>query len=103
MTQYDNTNRGAAFLNEKRATDNHPDYRGSINVEGKDFWISFWFKTPKAGGNEFLSYSIQPKDEQQEKPAPQQQASRSRKVAAQEYSKASSGGKFDEMDDDIPF
>lgn len=64
MNQYDNTNRGVLFRNNKKAGDSHPDYKGNVNIDGKEFWISAWAKTPKSGGDTFLSLSIQPKDEQ---------------------------------------
>ena len=54
---YDNTNTGAIFKNEKKA-DNHPDYKGKINVKGEDFEISGWIKTSK-DGKSFLSLKIQ--------------------------------------------
>jgi uncharacterized protein (DUF736 family) len=54
---YDNTNTGAIFKNEKKA-DNHPDYKGKINVEGKEYEIAIWLKTSKAG-NEFMSCKLQ--------------------------------------------
>lgn len=41
-------NSGAIFKNEKKA-DNHPDYKGVINVEGKPFDIALWLKTSAAG------------------------------------------------------
>ena len=63
MTQYDDTNRGALFKNDKKATDNHPDYRGSINVGGQEFWISSWLKTAKSG-QKFMSLSVTPKEDQ---------------------------------------
>jgi len=60
---YDNTNSGALFKNKNKESDKHPDYRGSINVNGKDFWISSWLKTSKAG-EKYMSISVQPKEEQ---------------------------------------
>jgi uncharacterized protein (DUF736 family) len=54
---YDNTNTGAIFKNEKKA-DNHPDYKGKINVEGKEYEVAVWLKTSKAG-NEFWSLKLQ--------------------------------------------
>lgn len=69
MTQYDDSNRGALFKNEKKATDNHPDYKGSINVNGQDMWLSAWLKTAKSG-QKYMSLSVTPKDDQ---PAPVQQ------------------------------
>lgn len=59
---YDNSNRGVAFVNDKKESDTHPDMKGSINVEGTEYWLSAWWKTPNAGGAEFLSFSIKPKD-----------------------------------------
>ena len=34
--QYDNTNRGALFRNNRKEQDNHPDHTGSINIDGKE-------------------------------------------------------------------
>ena len=87
MTQYDNTNRGALFKNTRKDSDNHPDYNGSINVDGVEYWLSAWVKEGAKG--KFFSLSVKPK----EQPAPKPQA----KAPA----KASSG--FDDMDEDLPF
>ena len=61
--EYDHTNRGAIFPNDRKQSDQQPDYRGSINVEGTEYWISGWKKTAKTG-NVFLSVSVRPKDEE---------------------------------------
>lgn len=66
MSDYDNTNRGALFKNERRESDNHPQYTGSINVDGQDYWLSAWLKDGKSG--KFFSLSVKPKD------APKKQA-----------------------------
>ena len=47
---YDNTNSGMMARNERRDTDKHPEFTGSINVEGTDFWLSAWVNEGKAGG-----------------------------------------------------
>lgn len=52
---YDNTNSGAIFKNDKKA-DNHPDYKGKINVKGEDFDIALWVKDGKNG--KFFSAKI---------------------------------------------
>ena len=63
---YDDTNRGVLFKNNKKNTDRHPDYNGSINVAGVDYFISGWIK--EAGpnsqnpGSKFLSVSVTPKN-----------------------------------------
>ena len=64
---YDNTNSGALFKNDKKEKDTHPDYRGSINVEGAEYWVSAWIKEGKSG--KFMSLSLQSKDD-----APKHQA-----------------------------
>ena len=84
---YDNSNRGALFKNDKKTEDNHPDYRGQIDVDGTEFWLDAWINTSKKTGQKFMSIKIKLKDE---KP-------KARKVA----SAAPPGGDFD--DDDLPF
>jgi len=59
--EYDNNNRGAIFKNEKKETEKHPDYKGSINVEGVDYWVSSWISTSKAG-QAYMSLSVQKKE-----------------------------------------
>jgi len=61
MADYDNTNTGALFRNDKKQTEKHPDYNGSINVNGEEFWLSAWLKTSKAG-KKFMSLSVSPKE-----------------------------------------
>lgn len=72
MSQYDNTNRGSIWKNEKKTTDNHPDFTGSLNVEGKEYWFSAWKRKADASANApALSFSIQPKDAPAQKPVQQ--------------------------------
>ena len=60
--EYDNTNRGVLFKNDRKESDRHPEYKGSINVDGQEFWLSAWVKDGKSG--KFMSLSIQPKNDQ---------------------------------------
>ncbi len=53
---YDNTNKGVLFKNKKKETDSHPDYNGSINVDGTDYWLSAWINKDK-DGNSYMSLS----------------------------------------------
>jgi hypothetical protein len=46
---YDNTNAGALFKNDDKSNERHPDYKGSLNVGGVDYWLSSWLKTAKDG------------------------------------------------------
>lgn len=47
--EYDNTNRFVLFQNDKKDKDTHPDYKGEINIEGKEYWLSGWKKATKDG------------------------------------------------------
>ena len=62
--EYYNTNRGSIWMNDKKDTENHPDFKGSLNVNGQEFWVSAWKR--KEGANPkspALSFSIQAKEE----------------------------------------
>jgi hypothetical protein len=83
--QYDNTDRGVLFKNDRKESDNHPDYKGSINVGGVEYWLSAWIKDGQRG--KFLSMSVKAKEDQSPKPAP-----------------ANGGGSFrSDLDDEVPF
>jgi len=61
--EYDNVNRGQIWKNENRKTDTHPQFTGSINIEGKEHWLSGW--TRKADANPkapAMSFSVNPKE-----------------------------------------
>lgn len=93
MADFDNTNRGSIWKNEKKESDKHPDFTGSLNVNGVDFWVSAWKRKDGASAKApALSFAIKPKDEQQAAPASQQPPRRPSKA-----------GRPDDMNDDIPF
>ena len=90
MTQqyeYDNTNRGALFRNNRKEQDSQPDHTGSINVDGKEYFLNAWIKTSQSG-NKFFSLSVKPKDENQ---------------AGKSNPSQSAGIKNNAEPDDIPF
>jgi uncharacterized protein (DUF736 family) len=62
MTQYSNENRGSLSKNKRKEQDNHPDYTGSINVDGRDYWLNGWLKTNGQTGEKFFSLSVKPKE-----------------------------------------
>jgi len=67
--EFDNTNSGALFKAEKKS-EKHPDYTGSLNVGGVDYFISSWLKTSKSG-TKFMSLSVTEKGAKTDsKPAP---------------------------------
>ena len=88
MTDYDNTNSGIMFRNDRKETDNHPDFKGSLNVDGVDYWLSAWVNEGKPGskleGRKYFRISLQQKEHQQ--PAQSQ-----------------GNGARQDFDDEIPF
>ena len=58
---YDNSNSGVLFKNDDKSSEKHPDYKGSLNVNGVDYWLSSWLKTSKAGAK-YMSLSVTPKN-----------------------------------------
>ena len=91
MTQYDNTNSGILSRNDRREKETHPEYTGTLNVDGVDYWLSAWVKERKDGSGKFFSLSVRQKE--QRNPAPLQ------KMAA----KPQKGVPMDDIDGDIPF
>jgi hypothetical protein len=88
MADYDDKNRGSIWKNEKKTTDKHPDFTGSLNVDGKDYWVSAWRRKEGASDRApALSFSVKPKDgKPMDAPRP-----------------STGGGKGLDMDDTIPF
>jgi hypothetical protein len=104
MTAYDNTNTGLLARNSRKERDSQPDYSGSIDVEGVEYWVSGWVKVGRDGtklaGQKYFSLALTPKEEQQSRPAPRREApaAPARRAAP---APQRGGSSFD--DDDIPF
>jgi len=122
MTQYSNENSGLLAKNDKQGNESRPDYRGSINVDGREYWLSAWIKQGRDGtklaGQKYMSLSVKPKDEQAAyapapapaaAPAPrmtqdQRDAMAIRERAQQERQAAAKPKtNFDDIDDDVPW
>lgn len=73
MTKYDNNLRGVLFKNDKKESDNHPDYKGSAEIEGAEYWIAAWIKSGDKG--KFMSLSFTAKEEKKSKPSKKAEAS----------------------------
>lgn len=85
MSQYDNNLTGVLFKNDKGDNEKRPDYKGSAEIEGVQYWVSAWIKEGAKG--KFMSMKYERKEQQAQaapKPAPAPQAP-------------------DAFDDDIPF
>jgi hypothetical protein len=95
---YDNTNRGSIWKNKKKEKDTHPDFTGSVNVEGVEFWVNAWRRKDDAKPDApALTFTVRPKearaDHQNERPAPR----------PPDFVRKSSAGMGRDDDDLIPF
>jgi hypothetical protein len=58
---YDNNLRGALFKNEQKEQDTHPDYRGSIEISGQEYWLDAWIEVAKKTGKKYMRLKAKPK------------------------------------------
>lgn len=96
MSNFDNTNRGVLFVNDRKEPGStKPDRTGSLNVDGVEYFLDGWIKKSNAGAT-FLSVSVKRKDKQPGQAAPQ--------PARQQAAPATTAdpGGFSDMDD-VPF
>ena len=56
--EYDDTNRGVLFTQNKRTKETQPHYKGKLNVGGKDYEIAGWVRKSSKTGEPFISLSI---------------------------------------------
>ena len=52
---------GAIFKNEKRTTDNHPQFTGKALIDGVEYWVSGWTKKDK-NSDTWVSLSFKKKE-----------------------------------------
>lgn len=84
MAEFDNTNRGILGKNKFKTKETQPEYSGSINVNGVEYWLNGWIKEGESG--KFFSLTVRPKQD-----TPRQISEPTRKAKA------------DEFDNDLPF
>lgn len=100
--QYDNTNRFALFFNKEKKNERGPDYSGTLNVDGVEYFIDAW-EIDGRSGTFFYSGSIKLKEKQGQR-APQQPQRQAPKTHGQMRQEARGGrGGFDREDDIPPF
>ena len=91
--EYDNEKRGVLFRNEEKQKETSPDFKGSVTVEGVEYWLSAWVQQSRKG-RKYFSLSLQEKQEAHDRGI--QQA----KDAVGDDAHQPPSGQFD---DDIPF
>lgn len=82
---------GSLFKNTKKQSETHPDYQGSIKVNGQEYWLNAWVKEGNSG--KYFSLSVKPK-QQKDNPT-------AGNVTHTNKSEMPVG--FDDFDNDIPF
>ena len=123
--EYDNTNTGLLRKNDRKERDNHPDYRGMVNVDGVDYWLSAWIRVGKEGGKlagqKFFSLALERMEDQRRSSSRRDddRGGRGRDDRGRggydrddrgrgrdddrRDPRGQQGSGFDDMDDDIPF
>lgn len=53
---------GSLFKNDKKEEKTHADYKGSILINGVEYWLNAWIKEGKSG--KWMSLAAKPKEKQ---------------------------------------
>jgi uncharacterized protein (DUF736 family) len=78
---------GSLFKNDRKEKDTHADYRGSVLIDGSEYWLDAWINESNSG-TKYMSLKFKLKDQQQ----PSNGQRRPQPAA------------FDtDLDDDVPF
>jgi len=60
--KYRNLNRGRIWPNDRKQKASQPDFEGTLNVKGEEFWISAWKRNDGTGPDaRSMSFSVRPK------------------------------------------
>ena len=55
-------NAGSLFKNDRREKDTHPHAKGSVVIDGVDYWVDAWTNTDK-NGNKYQSLKFKRKEQ----------------------------------------
>lgn len=61
-------NTGSLFKNDKMTSEKSPEYKGTVLIEGVEYWQSAWVKSTK-DGRKFFEQAFTRKEPPAEKPA----------------------------------
>lgn len=64
---------GSLFRNNRKEKDSHPDYSGTVRIDGHDLWISGWLREQK-DGTKYFSLAFKHKDGTAARPTQEQKA-----------------------------
>lgn len=99
---YDNTNRGSIWKNDRKETENHPDFTGTLNVDGQEFWVSAWKRKEGAAAKApALTFTVKPKEDRRQDRQRDDFGSRGSTASSRRVPAVA--GRHDDMDDEIPF
>lgn len=90
-------NSGILSRNTRKTSDKHPEYSGSAEIDGVEYWISAWVKDGQNG--KFFSMSFKPKEQQSGGGGGQQ---RSQGQQRQQSDRHPPTERYSDMDDDAP-
>jgi hypothetical protein len=54
-------NTGVLFKNDRKRDDKDPGYQGTLNIDGKDYWLSAWVNIAQRDGSKYFSLRVRPK------------------------------------------
>ena len=104
MSSFDPTNRGSIWKNERKTKDTHPDFTGSINVEGREYFFDAWKRKDGAGPKApALTFKVKPKDAQPEGHPDRFQKPNGGREEIVNGLRQPRGSNYPNMDDDVPF
>lgn len=74
MTYEQKDNSGSLFKNDRKEQDTHADYRGTIKVDGVEYWLDAWLNE-SSNGTKYMGLRVKPKDsagsgQQRQRPQP---------------------------------